>query len=631
MPKENAQDKIKLSRKTLKVSLLVSGLVILAVVGVFFAYAYSYSNKVLLNSRVLTKNVSGYSRQQLKDYIENSTKDSNAKKIRIVYQDKSWELTFENAAYKIDSDKTINQIFDYGHSGNDWQNVLSLVKSVFKNNNFELVYSFNESTTLDWLNTINDEIGKPKAETNIVIKNNEAKITDSQVGQKINDDEVKDEILRQFALKSTGDITVKIIEDKPTITKEEAQGLVDQAKKLVANDIELAGPAGKVSWDKNYLGSIIELRRKEKKSFIKSSKLGEVYISFEDAKIKSQLQKDSETLNTPAKDAKFTISNGQISLQSTSAVGREVILDEAVKLIIAELEKGTNSKIQLPSRDQQPSISGQSAADIAKIGIKELIATGTTDFRKSPQNRIHNIQTGMQYISGAIIKPGDEFSTIGRLGAIDQSGGYLPELVIKENKTIPEFGGGLCQVSTTLFRATMNAGLQITARQNHSYRVSYYEPPVGMDATIYSPAPDFKFVNNTPGYILIYGHIEGTKITFDIYGTKDNRQVSITDPVMYDVTNPPEPIYTDDPTLAPGEVKQTDHAHAGAKAYFYYKVTKDGKEIINDKFTSSYVAWPAKYSRGPQVAADPAQPQTAPAPATATPEATTTPAQPPTP
>lgn len=624
MSKEKAQEKIKLSRKALKISLLISGLVILAFVGAFFAYAYSYSNKVLLNSHVLTKNVSGYSNQQLKDYIDSSTKDSNAKKIKVVYQDKTWELSFENAAFKIDTDKTLNQIFDYGHSGNDWQNVLSLVQSVFKNNNFEIAYSFNESTTLDWLNTINDEIGKPKAETNIVIKNNEAKITDSQVGQKINDDEIKDEILRQFALKSSGDITIKIIEDKPTITKEEAQALVDQAKKLVANDIELTGPAGKVIWDKNYLGSIIYLKRKEKKSFIKSNKLGEVYVSFDDIKIKSQLQKDSESLNTPATDAKFTISNGQISLQSTSAVGREVVLDEAVKLIVAELEKGTNTKIELPSRDQQPSISGQSAADIAKIGIKELIATGTTDFRKSPQNRIHNIQTGMQYISGSIIKPGDEFSTIGRLGAIDQSSGYLPELVIKENKTIPEFGGGLCQVSTTLFRATMNAGLKITERQNHSYRVSYYEPPVGMDATIYSPAPDFKFVNNTPGYILIYGHIEGTKITFDIYGTKDNRQVSISDPVMYDVVNPPEPIYTDDPSLAPGEVKQTDHAHAGAKAYFYYKVTKDGKEIINEKFTSSYVAWPAKYSRGPQAVADPAPP-------VATPEATTTPAQPPTP
>lgn len=627
MPDKKTLEKIKISRRAIKISLLAGLVILLLVIGAFFTYAYSYQNKVILNSRVLGKNVSGYSKQQLKDYLESSTKDASSKKIKVVLDQKNWELGFESAAWKINTDKTVSQIFDYGHSSNDLQNVLGLIQSVVKNKNFEISYEFNEATVLDWLNSINDEVGKPKAETNIIIKDDSVKITDSQTGQKINDDDIKDEILRQFALKSSGDIQVKIIEDQPNITKDEAQALSDSAKKLVSSDIELVGPAGQVNWSKNFLGSIIELKRKEKKSFIRSKKLGEVYVSFDEDKINTQLQKDSTAFNTPAKDAKFTISNGQITLQSSSEVGREVILDQASKMVVSELEKNESKRIVLPSRDQQPSVSGQTASDIAKLGIKELIATGTTDFRKSPQNRIHNIQTGVQYISGAIIKPGDEFSTIGRLGSIDQSGGYLPELVIKENKTIPEYGGGLCQVSTTLFRATMNAGLQITARQNHSYRVSYYEPPIGMDATIYSPAPDFKFVNNTSGYILLYGHIEGTKITFDIYGTKDDRQVEITTPVMYDVTEPPESVYVDDPSLAAGEVKQTDKAHQGAKAYFYYRVTKGGKQIINEKFTSSYVALPAKYLRGPQASPDPAT-QSTPTPST---EQTSTPAAPPTP
>jgi vancomycin resistance protein YoaR len=214
---------------------------------------------------------------------------------------------------------------------------------------------------------------------------------------------------------------------------------------------------------------------------------------------------------------------------------------------------------------------------------------------------VHNIKTGVKYISGAIVKPNEEFSTIARLGTIDQSSGYLPELVIKENSTVPEFGGGLCQVSTTLFRAAMNAGLDITERQNHSYRVSYYEPPVGMDATIYYPKPDFKFKNTTNNYILINGYVEGTKVSFDIYGTKDGRTVSVSDPEVYDITPPPDPIYTDDPTLEPGEVKQTDSAHPGAKAIFYYTVKK-GDQIINKQtFKSAYVPWPAKFKRGPEI------------------------------
>jgi len=620
--------KIKSGRKAVRVSLAIGAACLLVVIAGFFAYAYKYSNKVILNTHALGKNISGFSKPQLKDYLDKSAEEAKDRKIKITFQDKSWEMPYESASWKVDTDKTTSSIFDYGHSGNDWQNILNLIESIFKNNKFEIAYTFNESTMLDWLNSINDEIGKPKAETNIVVKNGEAKVTDSQVGQKINDEEIKNEIIRQFALNPSSDIQVKIIEDQPTITKQEATSLIDQAKKLTSEELDLVGPSSSVSWSTNYLGSIIQLKRKEKKSFIKSNKLGDVYVSFNASEINSQLQKDSASLNSPAKDAKFTISNGQITLQSTSSVGREIILDQSTATIVSELENDQNKKIQLPSKDQQPSISGQSAGDIAKLGIKELIATGTTDFKKSPANRIHNIQTGMQYLSGSIVKPNEEFSTIGRLGTIDQSSGYLPELVIKENKTVPEFGGGLCQVSTTLFRATMNAGLKITARQNHSYRVSYYEPPVGMDATIYSPAPDFKFVNNTQGSILIYGHIEGTKITFDIYGTKDNRQVSITDPVIYSVTNPPEPIYTDDPSLAPGEVKKTDTAHPGAKAYFYYKVVKDGKEIINEKFTSSYVAWPAKYLRGPATPAAPAPADPQPTPAS---EVSSTPATPPVP
>ncbi len=145
----------------------------------------------------------------------------------------------------------------------------------------------------------------------------------------------------------------------------------------------------------------------------------------------------------------------------------------------------------------------------------------------------------------------------------------------------------------------MNTGLKITERQNHSYRVSYYEPPVGMDATIYSPQPDLKFVNGTSNYILIQGSVSGNKITFDFYGTKDGREVETSDPQIYDVTSPPPPVYIDDPSLEPGEEKRIDREHSGAKATFTYKVKKDGKVLFEQKFNSAYVPWAAKYLRGP--------------------------------
>lgn len=611
----------RLSRKAAKIGFFVAVCLIVVLCGALAAYAYNYSNRVPLNSHFQGENISGLNRQQLKEKVDKLAESSQDRKIKLIYQDKSWELSFADASWQLNTDKTVEQIFSFAHSGNRYTDARDFIKSVFVNSNFDISYSFNESLVLDWLASINDEIGKSKVETNIIIKNDEAQITDSQTGETINDDEIKQAMIDRFKLSKTGDVEVKIIEDKPNISKEEAQSLVDSAKKLVSEKILIVGPNGEVDWSKNFLGSIIELKRKNKKSFVHSDKLGDVYVSFSDSKIKAQLREDASVLNKAAQDAKLTVVNGQVTISSGSSSGREFIPEDSANLLVEELEKGQNKRIVLPDREQKPSISGQTTQDIANLGIKELIGTATTDFRKSSTSRIHNIEMGVKYISGAIIKPGEEFSTIARLGSIDQSGGYLPELVIKGDKTIPEFGGELCQVSTTLFRSTMNAGLKITARQNHSYRVSYYEPPVGMDATVYSPNPDFKFVNNTDTNILLYGHIEGTKITFDIYGTKDGRVSEVTDPVIYETTNPSDPIYTDDPSLAPGEIKQTDKAHVGAKTYFYYTVKKNGAVLVQNKFTSSYVAWPARYLRGPAVQAENTS---APAETTSTPAASVT-------
>jgi vancomycin resistance protein YoaR len=109
----------------------------------------------------------------------------------------------------------------------------------------------------------------------------------------------------------------------------------------------------------------------------------------------------------------------------------------------------------------------------------------------------------------------------------------LPELVIKKGTTTPEYGGGLCQISTTTFRAAVKAGLEITERRNHAYPVKYYNPQ-GTDATIYPPHPDLRFKNNTPAYILIQTRIERNKLYFDFYGSDDGREVVLKGPYAYD-------------------------------------------------------------------------------------------------
>jgi vancomycin resistance protein YoaR len=164
-----------------------------------------------------------------------------------------------------------------------------------------------------------------------------------------------------------------------------------------------------------------------------------------------------------------------------------------------------------------------------------------------------------------LIAPGEEFSFVDRLGPVDGEHGYLPELVIKNNRTEPEFGGGICQVSSTFFRAAFNSGFKITERRNHAYPVQYYRP-YGMDATIYIPKPDLKFRNNTSGYVLLQPKVEGFNLIVQAFGSNDGRSVTIDGPHILE--------------------RRDD----GGMRTLFTQTVKDasGETIIEDNFFSNY-------------------------------------------
>ena len=234
-------------------------------------------------------------------------------------------------------------------------------------------------------------------------------------------------------------------------------------------------------------------------------------LAIDEDGLKNYLEKAKNSTHVDPADARLTFGEGKVSAFSLSKNGSEIDVEKSLPKIEENLKQNAFTKdITLDATILKPEIT---STDLDKYGIKELIGEGVSNFLHSPQNRIHNINVGAARFNGVLIKPGEEFSFIKTLGPVDASTGYLPELVIKTDKTVPEFGGGMCQVSTTAFRAAMNTGLKITARTNHAYPVVYYNPQ-GLDATVYIPNPDLKFINDTPGYILIQTHIEGHSIIF---------------------------------------------------------------------------------------------------------------------
>jgi vancomycin resistance protein YoaR len=204
--------------------------------------------------------------------------------------------------------------------------------------------------------------------------------------------------------------------------------------------------------------------------------------------------------------------------------------------------------------------------------------------------------------NGILVAPDETFSFVKYIGDISATTGYKPAYIIKDGRTVLGDGGGVCQVSSTLFRAILDAGLPVVERTAHAYRVHYYEndSQPGFDATIFSPSVDLKFKNDTGNYILIQTAFDqkSNKLSIDLYGAKDGRETSVSKVRIWDVTPPPPAIYQDEPSLNRGIIQQVDWAAWGTKAAFDWKVVRNGEVLQERTFYSSYRPWQAVYLRG---------------------------------
>ncbi len=328
---------------------------------------------------------------------------------------------------------------------------------------------------------------------------------------------------------------------------------------------------------------------------------------YDNAMVIEKLELLKESYEKPPTDALFEVQNGRVIAFKEEADGIALQTEKAE----LELERQL-STIKIPLKENGEIVNVNVEKTISKpkttlsqvndFGIVERIGTATSDYTGSIPGRVHNVALGTSKFNGVLIPKGEVFSFNKTVGDISSATGYQPAYIIKQGATVLGDGGGICQVSTTLFRAALDAGLPIIERTAHAYRVHYYENDrkPGFDATVFSPTVDLKFKNDTEGSILIQTSIDKTTriVTFTLYGKRDGRIRTISDATIWDVVAAPESRYQDDPTLPTGTKKQIDWAAPGTKAKFHYRVEKDGEVIQDRDFVSVFRPWQAVFLVG---------------------------------
>ncbi|HDQ72877.1 MAG TPA: hypothetical protein ENN19_12390 [Chloroflexi bacterium] len=331
---------------------------------------------------------------------------------------------------------------------------------------------------------------------------------------------------------------------------------------------------------------------------------GVLRAAVNQAALQTYLRTLTETLFIEPVDARFHFNDerGQLEPISPSVKGRALDVTASAARIIHELEAGTRH-VPLVVQEVPPRYPDTATAE--ELGIVELVAEGDSYFIDSPSARDHNIRIATPKFDGIVIGPGETFSFNHYLGPVTEAAGYDKSYVTAGEQLAIEIGGGICQVSTTVFRATFWGGYPITERWYHNHRVGYYElmgAGLGMDATVYSPVVDFKFVNDRPHPLLIETEIKdgAHRLIFRFYSTDDGRTVEKEGPEITDRTQPGPPIYQLDPSMAAGTVVRWQSATAGLTATIQRRVLDaDGNVIYEDVFVSKYAARRAAYHHGP--------------------------------
>lgn len=528
-------------------------------------------------------------------------------KILLVDQNNNYLFTPAEMGLVLDTAASVESAQAYGRTGGLFRRLSAQMDSLTRGAGLPAVLIFDQRAAYEKLSTVANQIDRPRVEATIGLAGLEVKVYPGESGRSVDKDAALQAIDQQIRLLQDGVVPIPIVETPPTILDASKQAEI--ARAMLSQPLTLRMPESQSDnqgpWviEPDELAAMLTFNRVQREG-------GATYeVSLDQFVLETYLADLAPDLNILPQNARFIFNDDTHQLEPIQAAvtGRTLDISGSAKTIREKLAAGEHN-IPLEFAFTPPAVSDNASGE--SLGIRELVHAETSYFYGSGPARIQNIQASAARFHGLLIPPDSTFSMAEALGDISLDNGYAEALIILNGRTIAGVGGGVCQVSTTLFRAAFFSGFPIVERNAHAYRVSYYEKVAGnridqdlagLDATVFVPLVDFKFKNDTPNWLLMETYVNPTysSITWKFYSTSDGRQVDWNTTGPVNTVPAPDPEYKENPELEKGEIEQVDWPADGADVTVERTVRRDGEIYFRDTFKTHYLPWAAVFEYGP--------------------------------
>jgi vancomycin resistance protein YoaR len=528
-------------------------------------------------------------------------------KIVFTFGEQRWAATPQELGLGLDLLGTVNNAYGIGRSRDMLANFAELFGARFTGVGISPVVQYDAGRALAYLQRIAAEIERPAQEARLELQGVNVVAVPGQIGRRVDMTTMLGLVAVPIGHLTEGVIPMVVTEMPPRVLDASAQA--ETARSFLRQDLIIAvpeaaaGDPGPWTLTPATLAQMLAFRE------VTDDGGTHFLLALDENKLAEFLRPMAATVSRTVENARyhFIDSTGQLELFVPSRRGRELSLEKTIQSIQVVAAAGGH-QAALAFDYTEPAVGDSETA--AGLGISGLLPNGIqwTSFKGSADARIHNITLAAGKFDGHLVAPNETFSMGQHLGDVSFDTGYAEALIILGNRTIKGAGGGVCQVSTTLFRTVFMTGFPVVERHAHAYRVGYYENydgPVhlgaGFDATVFFPDVDFKFVNDSPYWILMETDVDRTtgRLTWRFYSTSDGRSVSYSTSGIRDEVPAPDPRWDPNPALAPNEVKQVDWAVPGANVYVTRTVTRNGQTIIAEPYNTHYIAWAATCQYNP--------------------------------